>query len=1116
MKNLIVLVGIFLSILTACGGGGGGNRGSGGSGKPKTPPVQKLATFSLGQISAGGGHSCALTAAGNVLCWGKGDSGQLGYGGTSNLLHPDLTSPVEDSDGEPLTGILQVESGETHACALTEEGEVLCWGNGADGRLGNDCGSSCTDQDQAVTVVNRSGSGPLAGIVQIDVGESHVCALSHRGEVLCWGSNQYGQLGNGRSGNNKSKDSPMVVLKSSSTGSAPLTGIVQIATGKEHTCALTAKGDVLCWGNGADGRLGNGNAGVFAYPQDVLVEDDGRVLTSIAQISAGGGHTCAVSKSGGVLCWGDGGSGQLGNDERNDQDYPVNVASGDGSVEPLINIVQVSAGNEHTCALSKEKSAICWGDTEDGRLGNENSLVCRDGDEDPLPCKDHPVGVVSGENSPFILNGISQISAGSRHTCALTDEGGVRCWGYGDSGRLGNNAITEKISPVAVVSDTSNAPLYVELWRREYDCYDDGTCGINRDFLTRPILVGARSGTDSTPEVRVLGLEEGETITLHEDANCSGSGIGSGTVSEGEDSVTITVEEPGLTAKKNSIYAKIGNECITNRADYVLTNGVSRISGKKRYDDHTPALTVKLLAIGDKISFHANPDCSGTPLARATARGTGHVLPLTTGLEKHGRHVLYLKQNDICHPHGFKYELVHIGKLPRVGGGWEGLIGEKGHTCVVTSGGGVKCWGGGAFGKLGNNGTTNKDHPVDVVTSGTNSNPLAGIVQVSAGSRHTCALTSGGGVKCWGWDGYGRLGNDCNDNCLLIDKDDEDNNGTDYSYPVDVVASNGSTDLLGGIVQISSGSVHTCAVVSAYGYVKCWGANATGVLGTGDAVSRDHPVDVQKSGVAGTLNGVIQVSSGSYHVCALTQTGEVWCWGGNQYGGLGNGESTGISPGTHYPVKVKTSRNDPDPLGNIVQVSTGAFYSCALTASSRVKCWGGGAFGKLGNGGTTASSYPVDVVTSGTNSGPLTDIVQIDGYGQHVCATTSGGGVKCWGRNNSGQLGNGGSTDKEHPVDVATSGTDSNPLAAIVEVSADGFHSCALTATGEVKCWGRGDDGRLGNDCEPVNEGDPACADESYPVTVIDGDGSSTALNVGTSTTTHYICGDLRCVRGSE
>ena len=270
--------------------------------------------------------------------------------------------------------------------------------------------------------------------------------------------------------------------------------------------------------------------------------------------------------------------------------------------------------------------------------------------------------------------------------------------------------------------------------------------------------------------------------------------------------------------------------------------------------------------------------------------------------------------------------------------------------------GSVKCWGYGANGRLGNNGTANKDAPVDVVTSSSDTDPLTGIVQVSVGVDHSCALTSEGNVKCWGKGDNGQLGNDA---------------ASDSSTPVNVVAADSSTSLLSDIVQISVGGEYTCALTSGGG-IKCWGSGPQGQLGngtSGESNSVDAPVSVTTVGTT-ALTGIVGISMGTSHSCALKSGGGVVCWGEGNHGKLGDGRNNTFADRTR-PVDVLTSADGNPALANIAQIGLGNAHSCAVTTTGAVKCWGNGEEGQLGNDATINFGLPMDVVDADGGSGTL-------------------------------------------------------------------------------------------------------------------------------------------------
>ena len=385
-------------------------------------------------------------------------------------------------------------------------------------------------------------------------------------------------------------------------------------------------------------------------------------------------------------------------------------------------------------------------------------------------------------------------------------------------------------------------------------------------------------------------------------------------------------------------------------------------------------------------------------------------------------------------------------------------------TCGLTSSGTVKCWGYNGYGQLGDGTTTDKTTPVEV--SG-----LTGAIAIAAGAYHTCALTSAGTVKCWGDNESGQLGNGTT---------------TNSTTPVEVSG-------LTGAIAITAGVGHTCALTSA-GRVECWGWNFYGQLGNGTSSGPEHcnqgfacsttPVEV--SG----LTGAIAINSGGgFHTCALTSAGTVQCWGYNNAGQLGDGSSTGPEMCGYGSSPCSTTPVEVSGLTGAIASTAGAWHTCAVTSAGTVTCWGNNFLGQLGNGTLTLSTTPVEV------SG-LTGAIAITAGEDHTCGLTSAGTVQCWGWNRYGQLGNGSSTGPEtcsygescSSVPVAVVGLSGG----VAAISADGGrHTCALTSAGRVECWGQNLYGQLG---------DGTTTDKTSPVDVIGLVRATCTTNTGTIT----------------
>ena len=347
-------------------------------------------------IAAGGGHTCAVTEAGVVWCWGRNSNGQLGDGTTDNKLVPTQVSGPE-------TGVVAVSAGGSHTCAVTEAGELWCWGSNQFGQLGD----GTTMGKYVPTEVTGFG----ASVVAVSAGSDHTCAVTEAGQLWCWGKNDYSKLGEGTTTN---RYVPTQV-------SGLETGVVAVSAGWYHTCAVTEAGLLWCWGWNEYGQLGEGTTSSRYLPAQVTD------LAGVVAVSAGAVHTCAVTEAGLLWCWGWNEYGQNGDGTTEDMHVPTQVTGFETGV------AAVSAWSVHTCAVTEVGGLWCWGGNAYGGLGEGTT------EDKYVPTQ------VTG-----LATSVVAVSAGDAYTCAVTEAGGLRCWGYNARGELGNNTTNNGNVPTGV------------------------------------------------------------------------------------------------------------------------------------------------------------------------------------------------------------------------------------------------------------------------------------------------------------------------------------------------------------------------------------------------------------------------------------------------------------------------------------------------------------------------------------------------------------------------------------------------------------------------------------------------------------------------------------------
>jgi alpha-tubulin suppressor-like RCC1 family protein len=331
------------------------------------------------------------------------------------------------------------------------------------------------------------------------------------------------------------------------------------------------------------------------------------------------------------------------------------------------------------------------------------------------------------------------------------------------------------------------------------------------------------------------------------------------------------------------------------------------------------------------------------------------------------------------------------------------------HSCVLFSGGGVRCWGTNGSGQLGDGSGGDRGRPPVV-------DAISGVIAVSAGAAHTCALMTGGGVRCWGANDSGQLG---------------DGSTTARATPP-------AEPVLSGVKAISAGWFHTCALMTGGG-VRCWGANDSGQLGDGSTTGRLRPP------TADVLTGASAISAGFAHTCALMTGGGVRCWGNNVHGQRGDGTMNDLAtpPGT-------------DVVAGVAAVSAGEAHTCVLTNAGGVRCWGRNSDGELGIGSSTSLLSPPD-------TDALSDVKQVVAASRFTCALTTGGGVRCWGYNGLGVIGDDTEIQAER---ISPASVD--VLAGAASLAGGIAHACAGMTSGGVRCWGANEAGQLGDGMAPA------------------------------------------------
>ena len=877
-----------------------------------TPPRQKSA---VPMVSTFSGHTLALKANGTVSGWGESGGGQLG---NQYVALPYQNSPVDiylNGNNDPLDHIVMVATGDRHSLALRDDGTVYAWGANRNGQVGSGTTAEATVY-YPIKVVGPDGTGELDNIVAIASGANHSLALTADGEVYAWGSNIYGQLGNGENSESADNDATSVPQKVLAPNMLTyLTGIVQIAAGGNFSLALAADGTVYTWGNNQGSQLGNGQNGSSMPFSNVptMVQgtnemtNRGRQYDAV-EIAAGGqalsteGTTTTQVQDHAMLLtvgmndqtslygWGRNSHGELGvtTSEGSESANPIEVQWG---VQQVTNVVSISAGADHTAAVTADGRAYTWGYNISHQLGHGGRVDATNLGNVPLPTEvyglqQNPDSAGPDATIKEAYGTVAGVAAALNYTLFWFEDGTVRGVGHGDNGHLGDSTAGLKPLPVLAGDSYSESLVFNKVWVYTKEIDPDTEEVIDITLTDRYASIpGSYTGDNDDAAIRLL-----EEKRLPE-------------------TLTIT----------NQQYIVIYKEGIGQYYDVGFNISEESRSTHYEGDSETPWIDYSSSDIGvvsctDLEVNDAQLDPAGTLGVASTITARDQIQP---NRYQGSFDVIVRDSNNFTEP------LLFAG---------------DGFMVAVRSDGTVWTWGDNTYGQLGI-GKTDKEvpyttFPVQVIRSADSNKYLSNIVEVAVGANHVLARNSNGETFSWGCNESGQLGLGDTQNRTAPEKMKAGASG------LSGVAS------LAGATSIAAGDFHSLVVVNNTAY-SC-GGNRYGQLG--DDTASDTKVTTLLTGVVSGrndklfLSGVEKIFGHANQSFALLNDGTVYSWGANDSGQLGREiEDTG-----YYYTPGQVSNVDGSFLTNAVDVAPGRYHTLLLMSDNTVRVMGSNQYGQLG------------------------------------------------------------------------------------------------------------------------------------------------------------------------
>lgn len=997
----------------------GGMLGSASAGSPQLTPYQVDTISDFIHLSAGDGTACGLRRNGEAWCWGNNTKGAVGNGSSTGQIY----TPQKVQTDLTFSTIDVGEEGTV--CALTETGEAWCWGYNSDGQTG--IGSAGTDVFTPQKATN------IDNFIDISVGSGQTCGLLENGEAWCWGSDSWGALGNG---------STLTTTQLSPTKVINIDDFIKITTRATGACGLTSDNKVYCWGYNGSGAVGDGTTSGRDTPVEITA------VSNVVDIHCSGETCYATEKferplpetqlTAPVIIEQKTTTGNTMDSHGLSVQYDSDTNDHGAGLSFTIDETSNTGTDRYTSFIGAELDSTTGGGglmfrTHNGashheaQLSSSGALVLNSIVESDSPklgiarntgngawnanrydlgflvhqqSSGNPAfyGIDSVTGRATIISGVDLLiqhssTDGSTLTPVLYMENAGYPRFYGDA------IIDERDggATVTAYTDTADETAALEFFR--YRGSEGAPSAVLDEDSLGEILFKGFDGTDynANSTIRLYsnvantpsaGDVDTRIVIAKEDGSASGRDairIGSGgntNIGEGSHPATGALRIISRTTADEAV--KAGNDTACAVAADV---GTVRFTGTHyEYCKDSPYEWVSVVnrtcqdeATFVDISMARYNTCATLSNGQSVCWGENANLQAGNG--------------DTTNP---VIELNPIKTMKAK----QTVLGHDRHACALTDDNKIKCWGrdGGSRYNLGTgaNITANFDHPVFAASNHK-------YKKITKGSTHGCGIRLNGLVDCWGQNGFGQLGM-----------------GDTATRKVPTL-----NPYLSDIIDISAGLHHTCAVKSD-GTAWCWGDNEGGYLGTGNTSEYETtPLKINYDVGFNNFNDIVQISAAGRAepepvggTCAVKKDGTVWCWGGNKWGTIGNGTSSG----TVYV----TRPTQASGISTAIQVSRQGNSVWALLEDGTVQYWGRGPGNYADSNSPTAATGATNVIKLGDGPNAL-----------HMCWILSDGRAQCMGGQGQGLLGNG-----------LTSGNAAAPVDVINPLSCNSDKYVFLTSSG--------------------------------------------------------------------